>query len=90
MLIDQIRHEPCQMIGRKPVIQRRRQQQPLARVERPKCLACAHRLDLALPVSPLDAELLGGEQPFLAHDDNYPAEPAPSADLNWRVTDPRS
>ena len=43
-----------------------------------------------LPVSPLDAELLGGEQPFLAHDDNYPAEPAPSADLNWRVTDPRS
>ena len=38
VLIDQLGDETCQMLGRQPVIQRRRQQQALTRIERPKRL----------------------------------------------------
>jgi hypothetical protein len=39
MLIDQFRDEPREVLGRQPLIQRRRQQKSLIRIEMPKRLA---------------------------------------------------
>ncbi len=61
MLIDQLGDEPGQVLARQPIIQRRRQQQPLIRIEHPKGLVHRRLRRQRMRIYPLTRTYL--EQP---------------------------